>query len=445
MSLAVHAKEAPPEELPSLTEKVSTAFTTLKPLIDAKNWDGALAILKGLEPAAGPESYDRAVILDTEAKIYWQGKNEPALAIAPWEELLRLCEKHPLYLEAKDRIEHMQFLAQTYYMVASDPKLKDDAKKKQYLDKSMSYMKNWLANTPKPRQEDVLFYTTLLYYKAVANPDKIDMPVLHEARQAAESGLLIDAHPKEQFYQLLVVMYQQEGDFAKAAEYLEFMAAKHPVKDYFLQLMAIYNNIAASTDKDERQQRAYYARAINAVERAQSLGFIKTPKDNYNLVSMYNQVGQFGKAIDILYSGLKNGSIENTDKNWQVLAYFYQQISQPLQAINVLKEAEKLYPKSGELDRQIADIYYQMDDVANVYEYCKRAVAKGNLSQKAYTTYQLLAYTAFELGKFPEALDACDQAIKLGGPKELLRLKQGIQDAIEQDKAVKAAVEGKPS
>jgi len=44
------------------------------------------------------------------------------------------------------------------------------------------------------------------------------------------------------------------------------------------------------------------------MERAQELGLMKTPKDNYNLVTMYYNAGQFGKATDLLYSGLKDGS-----------------------------------------------------------------------------------------------------------------------------------------
>jgi tetratricopeptide (TPR) repeat protein len=212
-----------------------------------------------------------------------------------------------------------------------------------------------------------------------------------------------------------------------------------------MQLVGIYSNLGASDKITVDQQRSYYARAINAAEHAQRLGFLNTPKDNFNLVSMYDQVGQFGKAIELLYSGMKSGKIEATLKNWQVLAYFYQQVDQPDQAIKVLKEAEETpeYGSSGEIDRQIADLYYTSDNTQGVYDYCTKAVAKGNHVKNPYTTFQLLAYAAYELRKYPEALKAVDEALKYpeAPAKDLARLKEGIQDAISQQEAEKAAAE----
>ena len=59
-----------------------------------------------------------------------------------------------------------------------------------------------------------------------------------------------------------------------------------------------------------------------------------------------------------------------------------------------------------------------------------------------YTTYQLLAFSAFELHKYDEALAACEKAISYpGSPPDLARLHEGIQDAIKQQAAEKAAAE----
>ena len=429
---------------PALTDKTRLVFVKLKAALEAKDYDGVLAMLHGLLPTVKQDSYDLSVILDTEAKILWQGKNTPEKAIAPWEELMGIVDRHPDFLDPADRINHYQYLAQTYYLVAADPKTKNDPTKANYLDKSLSYMKRWLAGSPRPRQDDLVFYTTLLYYKAVAN-GKVDNAALKEAKDEIMKGLLTDAHPKETFYVMLVSISQQEGDFVSAANYLELLLSKHPKqRDYWLQLISIYNNLAVSNGVNQKQQREYYARAINAAERAQSLGYANSPKDNYNLVSIYDQVGQFGKAIELLYGGMKTGKIESTLKNWQILAYFHEQIDQVTEAIAVLKEAEQnpQFASTGELDRQIADLYYQQDNTQKVYEYCKSAVAKGNNVKNPYTTYQLLAFAAFQLHKLPEALEACEKALGYPGvPQELNRLKEGIQDAIKQEAAEKAAAD----
>jgi tetratricopeptide (TPR) repeat protein len=358
---------------------------------------------------------------------------------------MEILKNHPKFMSRKDTLEHMQFLAQCYYMVGSDAKLKDEAVKREYMDKSMAYMKEWLDQTAKPRSTDILFYTTLLYYKAVANPAKIDKVILKQAQDEAELGILLRTRPEEQFYQLLIVMYQQLGEYQQAADMLEFVVTKKPSKEYFLELMAIYNNLASSAEKDEKAQRSYYARAINAIERAQKLGYLNTPKDNYNLVSMYNQVGQYGKAIELMHDGLVNGTIESTEKNWAILAYFYEQLDRSEDAIKILKEAEAKFPEDGEFDWQIANIYYQMDDTNLVYEFCKKAIDKGHLEAKPYQIYQLFAYTAFSLNKYDEALKACEMALKSpGAPRELTRLYQGIQEAMQQAAVQKAAIEGKP-
>ena len=52
---AVRAATERPREL---TEKTSAALQKLKPLLDGKDWNGALALLQGLEPSAAPDSYD---------------------------------------------------------------------------------------------------------------------------------------------------------------------------------------------------------------------------------------------------------------------------------------------------------------------------------------------------------------------------------------------------
>jgi tetratricopeptide (TPR) repeat protein len=443
---AAFAADDNPDQNPAeLSEDVSDAFGKLKPLIDARDWDGALALLTDLQAKEGADSYDRVVTLDTAAKIYFQGKDDPKRAAERWAELMGILDRYPKFMSHKDTLEHLQYLAQCYYMVGADAKLKDAEAKREYMDKSMGYMKRWLDLTPKARSNDILFYTTLLYYKAIANPEKIDKVVLKQAQDEAELGLLSRTHPEEQFYQLLIVMYQQLGEYQQAADMLEFVVTKKPSKEYFLELMAIYNNLASSAEKDEKTQRGYYARAINVIERAQKLGYLNTPKDNYNLVSMYNQVGQYGKAIELLHDGLKNGTIESTEKNWAILAYFYEQLDRDFDAIKILKEAAAMYPEAGEFDWQIANIYYQMDDTQNVYDYCKSAIAKDHISAKPYQIYQLFAYTAFSLNKYDEALQACEMALKSPGApeQELTRLHQGIEEAVQQAALQKAAIEGK--
>lgn len=429
---------------PGLNEKVSEALQQkMKPLLDAKNWDGALAVIDGVLATVDPNSYDNAFVSDIKAKVFLQ-KNDYAAAIAPMETTLRLADKHPNYFDKKSVLDIVYFLAQIYYQEGTSSKV--TSVQQQYFNKSSAYIKRWLQTSPKKNQEAALFYASILYNQAVVNPDKVDIALVRAAKAEVQEGLLTALKPKEGFYVLLLAAMQQEGDVAGSAEVLEQMVKMKPDnRTYWLQLMATYLNMGGSNEKDESKTRENFARAINTMERAQELGLMKTPKDNYNLVTMYYNAGQFGKATDLLYSGLKDGSIESDIKNWQLLAYSYQQVGQDLQAISVLKEASKQFP-TGQIDFQIGQIYSQMDNkTLDAFTYYTAAVKKGGLD-KPHSAYMFLAYTAFELEKYDDALASINKAGETTDGKkdpQTKRLKTAIEDAIKEREAAKASVEGK--
>ena len=427
---------------PGLNEKVSEALQQkMKPLLDAKNWDGAMGVIDSVLVGLDPNGYDTAFLSDIKAKIFLQ-KNDYASAIAPMETTLRLADANKNFFDKKTILDVVYFLAQIYYQEGTSSK--DPTVQKNYFNKSSAYIKRWLQTTPKKNQEASLFYASILYNQAVVNPDKVDLDLIKRVQTEVKEGLLTSLKPKEGFYVLLLASLQQIGDLAGSAEVLEQMVKVKPDnRTYWLQLLATYLNLGGGTEKDEQKSRESFARAINTMERAQALGLMQTPKDNYNLVTMYYNAGQFGRATDLLYSGLKSGAIESDLKNWQLLAYSYQQIGRDAQAIAVLKEAGTAFP-SGQIEFQIGQIYSQMDNrTAEAYAYYSKAVEKGGL-EKPHSAYMFLAYTAFELEKFDEALAAINQTI--GSPDgqkdaQAPRLKQAIEDAVKEREATKQTAE----
>jgi tetratricopeptide (TPR) repeat protein len=444
MLLPCRSDAAQEQGPPGLNEKVGEALQQkMKPLLDAKNWDGAMAVIDSVMVGLDPNGYDTAFLSDIKAKIFLQ-KNDYASAIAPMETTLRLADANKNFFDQKTILDVVYFLAQIYYQEGTSSK--DTTVQKNYFNKSSAYIKRWLQTTPKKNQEASLFYASILYNQAVVNPDKVDLDLIKRVQTEVQEGLLTSLKPKEGFYVLLLASLQQIGDLAGSAEVLEQMVKVKPDnRTYWLQLLATYLNLGGGTEKDEQKSRESFARAINTMERAQALGLMQTPKDNYNLVTMYYNAGQFGKATDLLYSGLKSGAIESDLKNWQLLAYSYQQIGRDAQAIAVLKEAGTAFP-SGQIEFQIGQIYSQMDNkTAEAYAYYSKAVAKGGL-EKPHSAYMFLAYTAFELEKFDEALAAINKTIASpDGQKDAQapRLKQAIEDAVKEREASKPTVETK--
>lgn len=429
-----HAQRDRPFEL---SERVSGELPKIQPLLDAKNYDGAIRLVTPLITGAAPNSYDQAVLNDILAKIHLQ-KGDYASAITPLETALRLSDSFGFF-EGRALEMLLDFLSKIYYSQGLESK--SPAQQQQYLAKATQYIKRLIDLTPTPNVDNLLFYTTLLYNRAVLNPDKIDHELLTQARQEAEKALLMSVRPRENFYLILLSTLQQQSNYKQASEYYELLVRQHPSnRSYWQQLAAMYSSLAQET-KDEKEALSYNLRGILAMERAQALGLLNTPRDNFNLIGMYFNIGQFGQATELLYAGLKNGGVESTLKNWELLAYSYQQINRENQAVEVLLEATKLYPESGQLEFQIAQIYYSLERANEAYRHFKLAIEKGNLD-RPLAVYSFLAYLCYELGKLEEALAVINDALEIPTAEEdrqMMRLKQAIEDALGEREAAKAA------
>lgn len=425
---AVFAQEPPPRQF---SEATSQAFAKLKPLQDAKNWDGMIAILDAI-PNVGPTSYDRAQILDMKAKLFL-AKEKYSDAIPPWEEAVRLGDQYK-YFEPRDMLDKVYYLAQLYAQEGTNEK--NPAKQAPLFAKATGYFKRWLNETKKPTPEAMVSYASILYYRAVADPKKIDLALLKEAQTEVERGLQMTVTPKDSFYALLLSILQNTNDYVRSAEIIELLLKQNPQKkDFWPVLMATYLNLANEKEKtDPEESRAYLVRTIVTVERAQALGFLSTPKDCMNLVSFYLMAGQGNVATDYLYNGLKSGKIESDPKTWMNLGLIYQQNNKELQAIAVLQEAGKLYPNNGQIDYLIGEIHRQMEKTRDAHKSYREAIRKGGLD-KPHLVYQLLAYSSFELEDFEEALKAVNEAAKFpegAKDQQLPRLKEAIEGAIKE-------------
>lgn len=416
------------------SERAGEDLGKLQVLIDAKNWNGAINLLNGILRYAAPNSYDQALANDIVSKIYLQ-ISDYAASIGPMEKAYQLGETYKFF-DTRSQLDRIYYLAQLYYQEANNTK--SSALQQQYFTKAASYIDTWLKTTPRPTEDARLFYATLLYNQATINPENVDRTLLKQAQDQVNEGLHFTINPKENFYVILLATLQQTGQIAKTAEILELLVHKYPSKvTYWQQLMGTYANLAAETKSPEKSDE-YNLRTIVTIERAQALGMMNTPKDNYNLVGIYFNLGQFGEATRLLHKGLRDGTIESDIAKWELLAYSYQQIKKEFQAIETLQEATQHFPGTGRFDNQIAQIYYSLNRVDDAYKHLNLAISKGNLD-KAGAVYYFLAYISFELLKFEEALVAVNKAAEFeeNRDSQLPRLKQAIEDAIKERESVK--------
>lgn len=441
LSATLSSAQQPGQKQHSVSEKTQEAFGKLKPLQDTQNYQGMLALLDSLQLVPG--SYDEALVLDMKAKIYGM-TNQLSKALVPWERVVQLSDQHG-YFDKKTITDVVFYLAQIYAQEGSTSK--DPAVQQQALGKSLTYFKRYLDATPKPTPEALMAYASVLYYRATAGGREPDPKLLQEARAIVENGLRSSIKPKEGFYQLLLTLQQQQNDTSGSAEILELLLKQSPgKKDYWQLLMATYLQLSEKS-KDPSLSRDYLVRAIVTFERAQALGHLNTPKDSMNLVSLYLMANQFTKGTELLYTGMKTGKIESEPNNWRVLGRYYLEANLNQQAIKVLEEAAKLFPKNSEIEVQIAQIYLQMERTKDALVHAKNAIAKGNFeTTKPYTVHYMSAYAAYELGLLDESLAAINQAEKYkeaAADQQLPKLKAVVTDAINEREAAKSGKDKK--
>jgi tetratricopeptide (TPR) repeat protein len=426
------------KEAPTLSDAAGDGLAKLEPLLTAKDWTGAINLVDGLIQAAPADSYDAAILNRTMAQILTQ-KGAYQDALVPLEKALAISDRHHFFT-TKEQADILYFLSQLYYQQADSYKNDHEAEIAAY-GKAISYIERWFTVAPKTTEDNSLYYAQLLYAYAVAkDPAHPDPEGIKKAREQIEKTLLLSVHPKDSLYVFLLATLQQELNYSRAAEILELLLAHNPnSRTYWQDLNMFYMALAQDPkDKDEKKIRMYNIRAINTIERAQALGFMKTTRDNYTLFTLYYNIGQYGMAADLLYAGLKAGTIDSDLEKWLLLAASYQQINQDFTAIDVLKEAARRYPKNGELEFKIAQYYQGLDNNQEAYNHAMTGVERGGLS-KPQQTYMFISYVAYEIGKYDEAKTAINEAIKrMEKPDhQAIGLRNAIDEAIKERDANK--------
>jgi predicted Zn-dependent protease len=419
------------------SDKVRDGIAKFGPLQAESKWDEALTLINDLLKSAAPDSYDEFMLNYIKAQLYLRIEQTPK-AIEPYQTALRISDQHQFF-DDKDERAALKTLAQIYYGEASAkgvPALQQD----EYFTKAAMYLKRLLEKERGARNlnsDDVLFYAYLLVQRAQTNPENPNLTMLKEAQNLSQEGLLLTATPKPEFYRLLLSTLLAENDFAGAAEVIELLLQKDPAnKDSWTQLSAIYLNLGAD-DRNKEKAMENNLRAILTFERAQAIGLLKTPKDNYNLVGTYANIGQTLRAAQLLETGLKSGAIDSDKNKWLYLSTWYQQLNKEQKAIETLKEAAKHFPDSGEFDFMAAQNYYGLEKYADALQEARVAADKG-LGDKTWQVWSFIAYAAFELGKYEDAVEAADKALGYPASKKDAQL-PGVKEAAEKAIADRAA------
>lgn len=420
-----------------ISERVGEQIEKLSTLYEEKQYDEALTLINDLIRTVDPNSYDLAVLTQLKAQVLLT-QNKYEESIEPLEVALRLGETYG-YLEPRQQQEYAMLLSQLHFQVASG--LKDKAKQIEGFDRAIAYLRRYLETADKLRPEARLYAAQAFYQRAtVEDEDNPDQELLEEARRQAENGLYSEVKPRETFYVVILAVLQTQGRVKDAAELLELLVSRYPTnRQYWQPLVYSYLTLAEEEDDPERAYELQI-RAITAIDRAQELGIMDTPRDHFNLIGIYFNLKRFPEAITLLERGLENGNIENTQQNWELLASSYQQVRKELKAVDVLKEAAKRFPEAGALEYTAAQIYYSLDKLEDAYRHAKAALEKGNLENRSQVLL-FAAYMGYELREFEDALEFAEEAAKDPEAENADKLVAAIRDSIEErERALSATI-----
>ena len=365
------------KEPPQLSSKAAEALGKVPPLIEAKNWEAAITALRGMLQTFTPGTYDMAMANRFLAQVYLlRGDRDLGDMHASLAPLVYVINSG--YFDAKVARELALVVGQLYAME------EDYAQAEVYLDR-------WLQGNESPTAEGIIVYASLLINRAQHNGDKTkDRAAVEQALGLLDRGILLTANPQEMLFYLKVACFQELGRWDDAADFLEYLLTKYPKNNtYWSNLLGIY----------VQQERSL--RAVITIERAQRLGLMQTPKDNLSLVSLYYNLQQYDRVIELLQKGLHDGSIESTKQNWELLGFAYQQMHRELAAIKTYEEAAKHF-STGQFDVLAGNLYYSMNRSPEALACLTRAIEKGDLDN-GNSVILFAAYLSIDQKKIDQA------------------------------------------
>ncbi len=433
---------------PELSDEISEKLQDLKGLDDANKLAEAMALVDSLILKAGPTSYDLAVLSRIKATYLFR-KNSPTdrfAAIGFLETSLKLSETYG-YFEPKDAQQLRFYIANLCFERGSVSK--DPAVQRADYNTARANIERWLevnrtdpAATP-PSADSVAtaenFYAGLLYtIGAELDPKHVDLALVKKALAETEIGLRSTVVPNENLYIIKLAALQQLNDYADAADVLEQLLKNKPDnKSYWQQLTAFYAILASDAEKakDTKKTFEYNLRAIVTIERAHKYGAMNGPEENFELFSLYFNIGQYQQATDLLETGLHNQTIKSDKKNWILQADAYQQMNKDLKAVAVLHETAQRFPQSGQFNFMAAQILYGLNKTSEALVDIQSCVAKDG-GERPAQSWLFYAYLAIELQKFELAGQAVESAEKCphspAEAKTIDSLREAVKSAIEQ-------------
>lgn len=352
---------------PAMSEKVYKKLTAAQELIEAKKYDEGLAQLRELEQQKGLSNYEKAQLYNYFAYTYF--------TLEKYKDAIRSYEKvlaQPDLPEAL--VQNSLYTLSQLYFILED------------YNKAVETIKRWFAVTDKPTENAYMLlgqgYYQLGKYKEALVPLKTAYKLVTDRGDKPRENLLL----------LLRVVYFNLNDYNNMLAVLHELVELYPKDEYWLTMAGTYSEL-----KQLKKQ-------MSILEMLYDRGRLDKGNQQLNLANLYLLHDVPYKAAKLMEKGVKQGKIEKTEKNLQLLSQAWLQAQEPDKSIPPLVQAAKI-SKDGDIDMRLAQAYISLDKYKEAVDALKAGMKKGGVKRPDQANI-MLGMAEFELQNFNEAKSA---------------------------------------
>ncbi|MEM1191491.1 MAG: tetratricopeptide repeat protein [Pseudomonadota bacterium] len=198
--------------------------------------------------------------------------------------------------------------------------------------------------------------------------------------------------PKEQWYNLARFLYAEKNMIAEATQVLRDLITFYPKKQYWVQLSFMY-----SEQNDEAKQLA-------TMDTAYVQDLLDKDGEYRNIASLYLNADVPFKAAGIVEKGLDSEIVEDTSKNWELLAGALRQAQEVDAAIPAMETAASK-SDDGELYARLGSIYLDADKNQEAIDAINKGLERGGV-KRPDNARLVLGMAHFNLKQYAKARDA---------------------------------------
>jgi tetratricopeptide (TPR) repeat protein len=361
---------------PALRNKVYEKLAEAQAAAEAKDLATAQKILDGMIASGGKKalnSYELANVYNLYAFIYYT-KEDYGNALKAYENVVSQPDI-PLAMEINTRFT----IAQLYF-VQEDWKRGIDA------------LLKWFDMTETPNANAYVllaqgYYQMKDYDKALLNVEKA-ISMYNEKGKT----------PKEQWYNLARFLYFEKNDIPKTVETLEILLNHYPKKQYWVQISHMYGE-----QKKESEQ-------LSAMETAYVQGMLDKGTEQVTMAYLYLNGDVPYKAAKVMDKGLKDGSIDDKSKNWEITGSAWRQSQEVEKAIPAMEKAAAK-AETGELYARLGNILLDGDQNKEAISAINKGLNRGGV-KRPDTARLVLGMAYFNTKQYEKARTAFQAAAR---------------------------------